>query len=159
MLQLLPAKSREAHDDFGPGVSRIAYILMKHFGAHFLFCYSPRHRLKPSCRLAHERFLHFYGEPVARLNRGTSIYDKNKVHKRSFLFHVLKCLLFGAPCAHLREIESMLLDGLLSQVAWREFIDKICKDWSHLTIYVSLPNPISKAISADVPTSLLYSSL
>ncbi|PBK92394.1 hypothetical protein ARMGADRAFT_1080484 [Armillaria gallica] len=115
MLQLLPAKSREANDYSGPGVSRIAYILMKHF--------------------AHERFLHFYGEPAARLNRGTSIYDKNKVHKRSFLFHILKCLLFGAPCAHLREIESMLLDGLVSQVAWREFIDKICKDWSHLTIY------------------------
>ncbi|PBK92388.1 hypothetical protein ARMGADRAFT_159012 [Armillaria gallica] len=115
MLQLLPANSREANDDFGPGVSRIAYILMKHF--------------------AHERFLHFYGEPAARLNRGTSVYDKNKIHKRSFLFHILKCLLFAAPCTHLREIESMLSDGLLNQVVWREFIDKICKDWSHLTLY------------------------
>ncbi|SJL08618.1 uncharacterized protein ARMOST_11985 [Armillaria ostoyae] len=115
MLQLLPAKSRETNDDSGPGVSRIAYILMKRF--------------------AHERFLHFYGEPAARLNRSTSIYDKNKVHKRSFLFHILKCLLVAAPCTHLREIESMLSDGLLNQVVWREFIDKICKDWSHLTVY------------------------
>ncbi|KAK0213654.1 hypothetical protein IW262DRAFT_1466983 [Armillaria fumosa] len=115
MLQLIPAKSRETNDDSGPGVSRIAYILMKRF--------------------AHERFLHFYGEPAARLNRGTSIYDKNKVHKRSFLFQILKCLLFAAPCAHLHEIESMMSDGVLSQVAWRDFIDRICKDWSHLTLY------------------------
>ncbi|KAK0236651.1 hypothetical protein EDD85DRAFT_581613 [Armillaria nabsnona] len=139
MLKLLPAKSREINDDFGPGVSRIAYILMKRF--------------------AHERFLHFYGEPVARLNRGTSIYDKNKVYKRSFLFHVLKCLLFAAPCAHLREIESMLSDGLLSQVAWREFIDKICKDWSHLTLYSTVLINVDVAFlsiqSVDAsPTSL-----
>ncbi|KAK0215464.1 hypothetical protein IW262DRAFT_1249174, partial [Armillaria fumosa] len=85
--------------------------------------------------LAHECFLHFYGEPAARLTHGTSIYDKNKVHKCSILFHILKYLLFAAPCAHLHEIESMLLDGLLSQVVWREFVDKICKDWSHLTLY------------------------
>ncbi|KAK0201106.1 hypothetical protein DFS33DRAFT_1106209 [Desarmillaria ectypa] len=115
MLQLLPAKSREINGDSGPGVSRIVYILLKHF--------------------AHDRFLHFYGEPAARLNRGTSVYDKNKVYKRSFLFHVFNCLLFAAPCAHLHEIESMLSDGLLSRVAWRDFIDQICKDWSHLTIY------------------------
>ncbi|KAK0462977.1 uncharacterized protein EV420DRAFT_1639066 [Desarmillaria tabescens] len=115
MLQLLPSKSRDFNDDSGPGVSRIIYILMKHF--------------------AHDRFLHFYGEPVARLNRGTSIYDKNKVHKCSFLFHVLKFLLFAAPSAYLHEIESMLSDGLLSRVVWRDFVDKICKDWSHLTVY------------------------
>ncbi|PBK68554.1 hypothetical protein ARMSODRAFT_958212, partial [Armillaria solidipes] len=116
MLQLLPAKSRESNDDSGPGVSRVAYILMKDF--------------------AHERFLHFYGERTARLSRGTSVYDKNQVHKRSVLFHILNiCLLFAAPCAHLREIESMLSDELLSQVVWRGFVDKICKDWSHLTLY------------------------
>ncbi|KAK0497893.1 hypothetical protein EDD18DRAFT_124349 [Armillaria luteobubalina] len=115
MLQLLPAKTRETNGDSGLGVSRIAYLLMKQF--------------------AHERFLHFYGEPAARLNRGTSIYDKNKVHKRSFLIHILKYLLFGAPCDHLHEIESMMSDGLLSQVAWRDFIDRICKDWTHLTLY------------------------
>ncbi|KAK0219493.1 hypothetical protein EDD85DRAFT_780712, partial [Armillaria nabsnona] len=80
-------------------------------------------------------FLHFYGEPVARLSRGTSIYDKNKVHKRSFLFHILKYLLFAAPCAHLGEIDYLLSDRLLSQIVCREFIDKICKDWSHPTIY------------------------
>ncbi|PBK82550.1 hypothetical protein ARMGADRAFT_1001603 [Armillaria gallica] len=115
MLQLLPTKSRETNDGSGPGVSRISYILMKHF--------------------AHERFLHFYGEPAARLDRGTSIYDKNKVHTRSVLFHIFKCLLFAAPCAHLREIESMLSDELLNQVVWRDFVDKLCKDWSHLTVY------------------------
>ncbi|KAK0437173.1 hypothetical protein EV421DRAFT_1977793, partial [Armillaria borealis] len=115
MLQLLPAKSRETNDDSGPGVSRIAYILMENF--------------------AHNRFLNFYGEPAARLERGTSIYDKNKVYKCSFLFHILNCLLFAAPCTHLREIESILSDGLLSQVVWRDFIDKICKDWAHLTLY------------------------
>ncbi|KAK0493881.1 hypothetical protein EDD18DRAFT_1356369 [Armillaria luteobubalina] len=115
LLQLLPAKSRETSDGCGPGVSRIAYILMQHF--------------------AHERFLHFCGEPAARLDRGTSIYNKNKVQKRSVLFHILKWLLFAAPSAHLREIESMLSDGLLSQVAWREFVDRLCKDWLHLTLY------------------------
>ncbi|KAG7447110.1 uncharacterized protein BT62DRAFT_919083 [Guyanagaster necrorhizus] len=115
MLQLLPARSRDNHDESGAGVSRIVYILMKHF--------------------AHDRFLHFYGEPAARLNRGTSIYDKNKVHMHSFLFHILQHLLFAAPCAHLHEIESMLSDGLLSREAWRGFIDKICQDWSHLTVY------------------------
>ncbi|PBK81634.1 hypothetical protein ARMGADRAFT_1144086 [Armillaria gallica] len=101
MLQLLPVKSGEANNDFGPRVSRFAYILMKHFGAHFLFCYFPRHRLKPFCRLAHQHFLHFYSEPFTCLSRGTSVYNKNKVHKRSFLFHILKYLLFAAPCAHL----------------------------------------------------------
>ncbi|KAK0492457.1 hypothetical protein EDD18DRAFT_1465347 [Armillaria luteobubalina] len=115
MLQLLPARSQETNDSSGPGVSRISYILMEHF--------------------AEERFLHFHGEPAVRLDRGTSVYDKNKVHKRSVRFHILNCLLFSAPCAYLREIESMLSDGLLSHVAWREFVDKLCKDWSHLTLY------------------------
>ncbi|KAK0478863.1 hypothetical protein IW261DRAFT_191354 [Armillaria novae-zelandiae] len=129
MLQLLPVKSGET----GPGLSRTAYTLMKHF--------------------AHERFLHFYGEPAARLNRGTSIYDKSKVHKRSFLFHILKCLLFAAPCTHLREIESMLSDGLLSQVAWRDFIDRNCKNWSHLTLYSTV------LINVDVAFSSIQSTL
>ncbi|KAK0215246.1 hypothetical protein EDD85DRAFT_798754 [Armillaria nabsnona] len=111
MLQLLPVKSGEANDDFGPGTQTLLLT-------------SPTNT-----------FLHFYGEPVARLSRGTSIYDKNKVHKRSFLFHILKYLLFAAPCAHLGEIDYLLSDGLLSQIVCREFIDKICKDWSHPTIY------------------------
>ncbi|KAK0191897.1 hypothetical protein F5146DRAFT_928478, partial [Armillaria mellea] len=80
----------------------------------------------------------FSGEPAAQLDRGTSIYDKNKVQKCSILFHILKCLLFAAPCAHLREIDSMLSDGLLSQVVWREFVDKLCKGWSHLTLYSTM---------------------
>ncbi|PBK81348.1 hypothetical protein ARMGADRAFT_1020367 [Armillaria gallica] len=115
MLQFLPAKSQETNDDSGPGVSRIAYLLMEDF--------------------AQNRFFHFYGEPAARLDRTTSIYDKNKVHKCSFLFHILNCLLFTAPCAHLRDIESILSDGILSQVVWRDFIKKICKDWADLTLY------------------------
>ncbi|KAK0478901.1 hypothetical protein IW261DRAFT_1564961 [Armillaria novae-zelandiae] len=137
ILQLLPVKSGET----GPGVSRIAYILMKHF--------------------AHERFLHFYGEPAARLNRGTSIYDKSKVHKRSFLFRILKYLLFAAPCTHLREIESMMSDGLLSQVAWRDFIDRNCKDWSHLTLYSTVLINVDVAFSSiqSVDTSPTSSPL
>ncbi|KAK0477828.1 hypothetical protein IW261DRAFT_1400628 [Armillaria novae-zelandiae] len=110
---------------------------MEHFGALLLFCYTPRHRLEPSRQLAEERFFHFHGEPAVHLDRGTSVYDKNKVHKRSVPFHILNCLLFSSPCAYLREIESMLSDGLLSHVAWREFVDKLCKDWLHLTLYIS----------------------
>ncbi|KAK0477833.1 hypothetical protein IW261DRAFT_1338212, partial [Armillaria novae-zelandiae] len=126
MLQLLPAKSRETNDSSGPGVSRIAYLLMEDF--------------------AEERFLHFHGEPAVRLDRGTSVYDKNKVHRRSVPFHILNCLLFSAPCAYLRKIESMLSDGLLSHVAWREFVDTLCKDWLHLTLYSTMLINVDVAI-------------
>ncbi|PBK85811.1 hypothetical protein ARMGADRAFT_1035999 [Armillaria gallica] len=79
MLQLLPVKSGEANDDFGPGVSRFAYILMKHF------------------------------------------------------------------------------DRLLSQVVWREFINKICKDWSHLTIYVNVMNSYQYSSCRYDNITIIYS--
>ncbi len=153
MLQLLPAKSRETNDDSGPGVSQVAYVLMEKFGAVLLFCYMLWHRLKASHRLAHKHFLHFYGEPATHLDRGTSIYEKNKVCKCSIsISHTQMPPLHCVLCLPSQD--------RIHEVVWRDFVDKIFKDWSHLTLYVS-PSKIryQRLIMADVHTSLQCSSM
>ncbi|KAK0215208.1 hypothetical protein EDD85DRAFT_798793 [Armillaria nabsnona] len=54
---------------------------------------------------AEEKLANFHGEPSVRLNRGTT----------------LNILLFYAPGRHLRTIEYLTCDGMISRRTWKEF--------------------------------------
>lgn len=85
---------------------------------------------------AEEKLANFHGEPSVRLNRGTSIYTDNP-RTISHSFRTLNILLFHAPGRHLRTIEYLTCDGMISRRTWKEFSAGIQKSCSDLSVYVS----------------------
>ncbi|KAF8915846.1 hypothetical protein CPB85DRAFT_1432556 [Mucidula mucida] len=120
MLGLLDVPLRDTLEMRNHGLSRIVYVLLKMF--------------------AHERFIHFHGQPAARLDLGVSVYDKHAKRTHSLLFGIVRCLLFNAPYVQLREIQNILMgiDGIVSPRPWKEFMSRLRKDWNEVTIYSTL---------------------
>ncbi|PBK83676.1 hypothetical protein ARMGADRAFT_1037676 [Armillaria gallica] len=101
----------------------------------------------PGCRrimfillkhFAEEKLANFHGEPSVRLNRGTT----------------LNILLFHAPGRHLRTIEYLTCDGMISHRTWKEFstgVQKSCSDLSvYSTIVIALDIGVLAIQSVDV---------
>ncbi len=85
---------------------------------------------------AEEKLLNFHGEPAVRLNRGMSIYTDSP-RTESYTFKTLNILLFQAPGRHLRTIEYLTCDGMISHRTWKEFSAGVQKSCSDLSVYVS----------------------
>ncbi len=85
--------------------------------------------------LAHERFLHFYGEPAVRLCRGLSVYGT--IHRRTLLIRLLSPLLFATPLQHLMALEKIWVDGVVHEPTWKMFINKFNKRWEEAILFVS----------------------
>ncbi|KAF9055038.1 hypothetical protein BDZ89DRAFT_3654 [Hymenopellis radicata] len=120
MLKLLDLPQHDTLGKSNHGLSRIVYLLLKMF--------------------AHERFVHFHGQPAARLDLGVSVYDKHAKRTHSPLFGIVRCLLFNAPNVQLREIQNILtgIDGIVSPRPWKDFMSRLRKDWNEVTIYSTL---------------------
>ncbi|KAK0215937.1 hypothetical protein EDD85DRAFT_798557 [Armillaria nabsnona] len=71
---------------------------------------------------AEEKLANFHGEPSVRLNRGTT----------------LNILLFYAPGRHLRTIEYLTCDGMISRRTWKEFSAGVQKSCSDLSVYCQM---------------------
>ncbi|KAF9467789.1 hypothetical protein BDZ94DRAFT_1247715 [Collybia nuda] len=84
-----------------------------------------------------QRFLDFHGQPGARLNRDQSVYGK-VTNKRSWLILLLSPVLFYAPEVHLRALEKMWIDGLMRDVMWVQFINKLNTEWQEFTLYATV---------------------
>lgn len=88
--------------------------------------------------LAHDRFLHFHGEPAARLESGKSVYPQPTFSKaQSHWFYLVSFIFFHAPQQHLSNLEGIFSDRLLSQPQWKMFKGKLIAEWTDLTLYVS----------------------
>jgi hypothetical protein len=86
--------------------------------------------------LARERFLHFYGEPAVRLNRGVSVYGT--IHRRTLLIRLFSPILFAAPLQHLLALEKIWVDEIVHEPTWKVLIDKFNKQWEEFILFVSL---------------------
>ncbi|KAJ6524199.1 hypothetical protein B0H19DRAFT_1276646 [Mycena capillaripes] len=82
------------------------------------------------------KFYHFYGEPCARLQSQTSVFED--MPARSLMFRITAPLLFNAPISHVRTLEGIYVDELLSHVPWRSFLEKLCSEWQELVLYATV---------------------
>ncbi|KAJ7089117.1 hypothetical protein C8R44DRAFT_892493 [Mycena epipterygia] len=82
------------------------------------------------------KFYHFYGESCARLQNQASVFVDTPT--RSLLFQITVPLLFNAPISHVRTLEGIYVDELLSSVPWRDFLEKSCSEWQELVLYATV---------------------
>ncbi|KAL6300413.1 hypothetical protein BKA93DRAFT_829121 [Sparassis latifolia] len=86
---------------------------------------------------AHHRFLHFHGQYGARLCRDQSIYGES-TPARTLLIRIMSPIFFNAPDVHLRGLESLWIDGLINQLPWSNFIQRLKVDWQEFVLYATV---------------------
>lgn len=99
---------------------------------------------------AHEQFLNFAGQLHARLSSDQAVYDTPH-HQRSWLITVLSPILFFAPDVHLKGLETLWVDQKISQLPWKNFINKIEEEWKEFILYSTVSLAANTALLA-VPT-------
>ncbi|KAI0366828.1 hypothetical protein BV20DRAFT_951560 [Pilatotrama ljubarskyi] len=85
----------------------------------------------------HQRFLNLYGQTYARLGRDQSIYNTTK-HHRTPLITLLSPLFWNAPGVHLRGLEKIWIDGLITIQPWSTFIGKLQNEWQEFVLYATV---------------------
>lgn len=82
---------------------------------------------------AHERFMNYYGEKHARLNRDQSVFGETK---RTWFMSLISPVLFYAPEAYLKNMQSLTVDSLVNTPSWNKLILKLTEEWKEYTLYV-----------------------
>ena len=89
---------------------------------------------------AGEKFVHFYGQPEARLNRDDSVYGHSN-NRRTWFIKFISIFLFSAPDIHLENLQKMWVDGILHKAVWEERLRIVTDEWQdHIILYVSNKN-------------------
>ncbi|KIP12134.1 hypothetical protein PHLGIDRAFT_113920 [Phlebiopsis gigantea 11061_1 CR5-6] len=78
-----------------------------------------------------ERFLSFWGEEGARLDRQTSAFAES-IHKpRSLWFNLISPFLFFMPLVYMNELDKLYVDQSVHYYFWRQFITGLRRDWDN----------------------------
>ncbi|KAJ7620253.1 hypothetical protein FB45DRAFT_929801 [Roridomyces roridus] len=88
-------------------------------------------------RSASHKFLQFYGEPCARVQVDTSVFE-DASSKRSIFFRLTAPLMFNASWAHVQSLENIYVDELLNKAHWIAFVEKLTSEWQELTLYATV---------------------
>ncbi|KAK0459283.1 uncharacterized protein EV420DRAFT_313306 [Desarmillaria tabescens] len=83
-----------------------------------------------------ERFINFYGQASARLERDASVYDIT--FKRTPLVVLLSPLLFFAPDIHLTALKKIKGDGFFRIAAWSGFTEKLYNEWREVILHATV---------------------
>ncbi|KAF8264910.1 hypothetical protein EI94DRAFT_1737414 [Lactarius quietus] len=83
--------------------------------------------------LARWRFLHFHGQPNARLKKNQRVYT-NPRPKRTILITLLSPLFFFAPDSYRFELEDTWVDEVFILADWRNLITRLSKGWEQLIL-------------------------
>ncbi|KAF8884897.1 hypothetical protein CPB84DRAFT_1788800 [Gymnopilus junonius] len=86
---------------------------------------------------ARSRFLNFYGEPHARLERTFSVHGSD-IHQRTWLVKTLSMFLFSAPDFHLRNLQDMWVDGVMNRNVWAESVKKMIDEWQEFVLFATV---------------------
>ncbi|KAI0315001.1 hypothetical protein OF83DRAFT_392027 [Amylostereum chailletii] len=120
-------------------------------GAIFMSCaigeyerYAQNHCIIPhllSGRLmstfSHYRYINFHGQRGARLNRDQSLHGP--LHApRTWLMNSFSPLLFLAPNVHLKEIEKVIVDGMVVMSVWKQHLTKLQNEWTEFVLYATV---------------------
>ncbi|KIP12129.1 hypothetical protein PHLGIDRAFT_369143 [Phlebiopsis gigantea 11061_1 CR5-6] len=91
-----------------------------------------------------ERFLAFFGEYGARMDRKDSAFEKSIHRQRSWIFYCISPFLFFMPLVYMEEFEKLYVDDTIHYAFWRQFIGELKQDWERSI------TPVTVLISADV---------
>ena len=81
-----------------------------------------------------ERFLHYYGEPYARLDRTEGAMELKKTH--STIFRILTPLLFYQPDVYFEDLKKVYPDQTVHYYGWRKFVTELKDEWEKSLIPV-----------------------
>ena len=84
----------------------------------------------------HMKFLHFHGQPEARLNRDQSVHGV-RTNQRTWFIKTISIFLFSAPDVHLRTLQKMWVDGIMHKAVWETSLKKMNDEWIEFILYVS----------------------
>ncbi|KAI0823006.1 hypothetical protein BC628DRAFT_1326187 [Trametes gibbosa] len=97
-------------------------------------CYTGHHLSRLMGLFAHQRYLNRYGQTYARLGRTQSVLDTKK-HPKTPLITLLSPLFWNAPEVHLRALEKIWIDGIITIEPWSGFIGKLQNEWQEFVLY------------------------
>ena len=89
-----------------------------------------------TCFKGHLKYLNFYGQPEARLNRDQSVYG-DRTNRRTWFIKSISILLFLAPDFHLKNLQKMWVDKIMHQSVWEGSLKKVTDEWREFILYVS----------------------
>ncbi|KIM46848.1 hypothetical protein M413DRAFT_63346, partial [Hebeloma cylindrosporum] len=85
----------------------------------------------------HTRFLNYYGEPHARLERNFSVHG-DAINPRTWLIKSISVFLFFAPEVHLSMLQRMWVDGILHKSVWENAFQKMNDEWVEITFLATV---------------------
>ena len=88
------------------------------------------------CLKGRTRFLNFYGQPEARLDRGQSVHGTS-TNERTWFIKTISIFLFSAPDVHLKTLQKMWVDGMMHKAVWESSLRKVNDEWREFILYVS----------------------
>ncbi|KAH9941634.1 uncharacterized protein BXZ73DRAFT_41460 [Epithele typhae] len=89
------------------------------------------------CTWTHYRFFNFYGQTHARLNRDQSVYHGVK-KRRTLLIRFFAPFFWNAPHVHLRSLEKIYIDEVITIIPWGGFISKLQNEWQEFVLYATV---------------------
>ena len=78
--------------------------------------------------------MNFAGQPAARLNHDQVVYDT--LIQRALSITIFSPLVFFAADVHLRELETILVDGRANPVHWKVYVNRLQSEWGEYILYV-----------------------
>ncbi|PCH35227.1 hypothetical protein WOLCODRAFT_166136 [Wolfiporia cocos MD-104 SS10] len=90
-----------------------------------------------------ERFIHFHGQPEARLDREQPIFDDTE-HQRSWLLALVSPLLFYLPDQYMGELKKLWVEQTVNYRPWMAFVAGLRNDWESSIL------PATVLLSANV---------
>jgi hypothetical protein len=82
------------------------------------------------------RFVNLYGMPHTRLYRNDRLYQ-NRRSARSLFVNIMSALLLFAPEAHLKALNEVTVDGVVSVTYLKPLLAKLNQEWRDLLLLVS----------------------
>ncbi|CAA7264363.1 unnamed protein product [Cyclocybe aegerita] len=86
---------------------------------------------------AHTRFIHYHGEPHARLDRTATVHC-TMLYQRTWLIRIISPFLFFGPDFHLRLLQDAWVDKIIHADVWVKITAKMQKEWIGLIAYSAL---------------------
>ena len=87
---------------------------------------------------AENQFLKICGQPCARLNGDTLLFEKQDWNRLP-LFQAINWFLLGSPNEHVVRFQRVWVDGIIIQPCWKDFVNGLTAELARYTIFVSFP--------------------
>jgi hypothetical protein len=69
---------------------------------------------------------------------------------------ILSLLLFNAPSGHLRDLQGIFMDQIVSQLSWKRLMEKVLSEWQDMTLYVRRPSYFVLSSASIENTGVTY---